>query len=297
MQYIIYDTNEYYAMAGRSDRPFEEVAHTVDTLRLCEQQKGLVPIFNSTVAYELINHLCSDDLDVQNRYVRACYALYHHCHDSLPIVTKNPTAAYIEKTTGVQIVNISRTTGFLRELYEHPLEAAGVLAYYNDLVTEVHQYRDFVKSSYLSDLQYLRQRYHDQKDERSSMVQFIESTDYPAYRAQTLLRSAVDYCQVHHMPLAESRLINEQTIRTFIGEHSTYIEICRDFDKTYVSGGFDLTKDSTANTFWDAEICYHLGARVFDKYICVVTEEGRLNKAAQKANQGDYMFKMNQIRN
>lgn len=149
MQYIIYDTNEYYSMVGRFDRPYEEITHTIDELRENEKRKNLVPIFNSTVTFELINHLCTEDIESQEKYLRACYALYYHCKDSLPVVTKNPTATYIENLFKVDYFPFERTIEFLDRIYNAPNpETIGRCV---KIIQEISSFMNYHQMSYLGD--------------------------------------------------------------------------------------------------------------------------------------------------
>ena len=99
-----------------------------------------------------------------------------------------------------------------------------------------------------------------------------------------------------NMNVVPSRIFAINALNEFIQKHPTYIEIWREFDKAYAEGSYNLQNLKTANTFWDAEICYHLGTTINSYKVYIVTEENMLQRAAKKAHQSNLMLKINHIR-
>lgn len=292
MRYVIYDTNEYYGMVGNSNRSFQDIAHTIDELRENEQRKDLVPIFNSTVAFELINRLCTEDTESQDRYIRACYALYYHCRESLPVVTKNPIATYIENTFCTKGFPFERTIKFLECLYNNPtLENLGRNVC---IIRDISNVVQHCQRSYLRDLQSVRELFELREEEHQKAKETQVRDKYFTWKTLTFLAGVVQTCTFERIEVNE-KFVNENTIQAFIEEHRTYLEISHRFDNIYVAGGFDLSNPKTANTFWDAEICYHLGTKINGNDVGVVTEEKQLHEAAQLAGQENLMLFRKQI--
>ncbi len=289
MQYVIYDTNEYVRMVGDSNKPFNQIEESVARLHNCEQRLSLVPILNTTVAFELIKHLASNDPNELNLYIRACYALAIHCRPSFPIMTKNPIASYIENEFQKQLVSIDYLIKFLQEMINNPTPQT--IAANSKLIERVDNYLYNVGINYLADLQRLRPQFQTQDDQRKWMLQIVNTKDYLQYRATSFLESLVVACR----EVDSRKVITANTLRKFVQEHPTYIEIWREFDKKYIEGGYNLQKLKTANTFWDAEICYHLGTTVNNHKVYIVTEENMLHRAAKKAHQSNWMLKINQV--
>ena len=291
MLYIIYDTNEYLKIGGKKHQSFDEIMSRVDDLRQCELQKFLQPIFNTTVAFELISHLLSHKTTIQNWYIRACYALYYHCLVKNVVITKNPTFSYVEQLLS-ESNKTQRTIGFLKELYENP--SVNTIERNKELIIEIKQYLHSVQSNWLKDLKDIRTKFHHKEDEKRRMRDFINSADYPLWRANAFLEGVL---RVIPYKVDKVSIINNNTINDFISQHPTYIEIWRRFDDTYMNGGYVLDDDKKANTFWDAEICYFVGTTINDNIVCVASEEDMIHTAAKKANQGKLLFKKSQILN
>lgn len=289
MQYIIYDTNEYLKLGGKKHRSFEEIISYVDHMHDCEKKNSLIPIFNSTVAYELISHLSSNKVVTQNWYIRACYALYYHCLLENIVITKNPTAAYIKDVLGIETPEAERTLKFLKELYMNPSQKT--IERNRGLIIEVKQYIQNLQTSWLHDLKSLRNMFGEKKDDTKKMKDFIDSQEYPAWRAKAFLDGVSRFCS----RIPKNVIINNNTIDAFVNQYRTYIEVWRKFDRCYLEGKYILETEKTANTFWDAEICYHVGTKVNDTIIGFLTEEDQLHEASIKANQGNLLYRKSQI--
>lgn len=291
MKYIIYDTNEYLKIGGKKHQSLDEIINRIDDLRECEKHKSLQPIFNTTVAFELISHLLSNKTSTQNWYIRACYALYYHCLSQEIIATKNPMVSYFEDLFGVE-KEVIRTIRFLKELYNNP--SVRTIENNKVLIAEIKQYLHNVQSNWLHDLQSLRSKYQLKKSEKARALDFINSVDYPRWRAYMFLDSVL---RTIPFKVDRNSIINESAINDFITQHPTYIEVWRRFDETYINGGYVLDDDKKANTFWDAEICYFVGIKINDSIVCIASEEDMIHTASQKANQGTLLFKKSQIIN
>ena len=289
MAYIIYDTNEYLKIGGKKHQSFDEVISRVDDLRDCEKRKSLCPIFNTTVAFELISHLMTNKTTTRNRYIRACYALYYHCLTRDVVVTKNPAVAYFENLFGIE-KQVVRTINFLEELYRNP--SVRTIEKNRGLIVEIMQYTHGVQSSWLHDLRSIRKKDQFKKGEKTRTIEFIKSADYPAWRAFVFLESVL---RAFPVKVDRYSIINDNAIKNFIEQHQTYIEIWRRFDETYISGKYKLDDDKTANRFWDAEICYYVGTKINDSIVCIATEANMIHTASQKANQGALLLKKCQI--
>lgn len=290
MQYLIYDTNEYLKLGGKKHRSFEEIISCVDHMHDCEKNKSLIPIFNSTVAYELISHLMSNKVVTQNWYIRACYALYYHCLLENIVITKNPTAAYIKDVLGLETPEAERTLKFLEELYNNP--SYKTVERNRGLIVEVKQYIQNLQTSWLHDLKSLRYMSGDKKMDTKKMRDFIETQDYPVWRAKVFLEGVCRFCP----RIPKNIIMNDNAINAFVNHHRTYIEVWRKFDRCYLEGKYILDTQKTANTFWDAEICYHVGTHINNTIVGFLTEENQLHEASAIANQGNLLYRRTQMK-
>ena len=289
MQYVIYDTNEYVRMVGTPNRPFEQIRESVERLHKSERRLSLLPILNTTVAYELIKHLASNNQEELDLYIRACYALAIHCGHSFPIMTKNPTAAYIEEKLHTSVAKVEYVTKFLQAVYNNPTQQtvnSNIV-----LINKIAQYQANFQADYLQSMQQLQPQFRTQAEQRRWMLKMIDTKEYLPYRSVTFLESVVQTLPLIQIDMPTESIIRPSEIKKLINEHRTYMEIWRGHDRVAAN----LSPISNANTFWDAEICYHLGTFMNGHKIYVVTEEKRLHQAAENAHQSNLMLYINQI--
>ena len=295
MKYVIYDTNEYIRMiGGRPDLSFEMIDQNVALLHQSERRLGLTPIFNTTVAFELIQHLNSSKPDDQEKYIRACYALYIHCCNPIVCITKNPYVAYIEEKTGNIIIPTNRTLNFLKALSIAP--TAQTIAENKDFIIEVENYLRDLKADFLANLQVLRNQYKNDDKGKKEFLHMVDSREYLQYRANTFLCSICQACKKINIMISSQSLSGMAATKAFIKTHRVHIEMWRIFDRDYGQGRYNLKNLKTANTGLDAEICYYAGARIDSCSIGVVSEERLFHQSARKALLGNLVLSIGQVR-
>lgn len=289
MQYVIYDTNEYVRIVGNPNSTFDQISERVAHWHNCEQRLSLVPILNTTVAYELIKHLASNNQIELDLYIRACYALAIHCNPSFPIMTKNPTVAYIEEKLHASVAKVEYLIKFLQDIDNNPTQQtvnSNIV-----LINKIAQYQAHFQADYLRSMQQLQPQFRNQAEQRKWMRTMIDTKEYLPYRSATFLVSVEKALPLLQIDMPAESIISHRGIKKLIKEHRTYMEIWRGLDRVVAN----LSPISNANTFWDAEICYHLGTSMNGHKIYVVTEEKRLHQAAENAHQSNLMLYINQI--
>ena len=294
MKYVIYDTNEYVGIVGRADRPFDEIERSVTRLHQCEHRLMLIPILNTTVAYELIQHLNSSKSEEQEKYIRACYALYIHCCNPIRGISKNPYVAYIEEKTENTIVSPDRTIQFLEAL--HSVPTTQTIANNKDFIIEVEKYIKDLKANFLKDLQAIRTQFQNDDQGTKEFLQMVDSKDYLQYRTNVFLCSICQISKKYNVSMRTQSLSGIEATKDFVKKHRTHIEIWRIFDREYGEGKYNLNNLKTANTGLDAEICYHVGTSHNNCAIGVVTEEKLFHRAAKKAFQSNMVLSIAQVR-
>lgn len=294
MKYVIYDTNEYLKMVGRADRPFDEIEQAIARLHQCESRLHITPILNTTVAYELIQHLNSNKSEEQEKYIRACCALYVHCCNPIICVTKNPFVSYIEEKTRTALTPVDRTMKFLEALHSAP--TVQTIAQNKEFIIEVENYLRDLKADFLANLQVIRNQYQNDDQGNKEFLQMIDSRDYLQYRTNAFLCSVCMTCKRYNIPMQTQWLSGIKATQEFLKKHRAHIEIWRVFDGDYARGRYNLNNLKTANTGLDAEICYYIGDTISDCSVGVVTEEKLFHRAAKRACLSNLVYSISHIK-
>ena len=205
-------------------------------------------------------------------------------------MTKNPTAAYIEEKIHATVAKVEYLIKFLQDIYNNPTQQtvnSNIV-----LINKIAQYQTNFQADYLQSMQQLQPRFRNQAEQRKWMRTMIDTKEYLPYRSATFLVSVEKALPLLQIDMPAESIISHRGIKQLIKEHRTYMEIWRGLDRVVAN----LSPISNANTFWDAEICYHMGTSLDGNKIYVVTEEARLHRAAKRAHQSNLMLNINQIR-
>ncbi|MBR1551230.1 MAG: endonuclease domain-containing protein [Muribaculaceae bacterium] len=300
-RFVVFDTNAYRDYV----RPFTTTQVTAEISKLCaaERSRGITVLMNTTVARELVSHLAdAPSTSSFQECLRAAVAMYRHCGGSpqsfnlLPL----PEAQFSHYFFGIdnqKAISVQQAIGqFLFRLSQSPDIATvdanrslidQVAQFINEaettLVNEIHGFcsgidPNFSKWKLFAGDQSKRKKWLDHvrsaqfKEETAAAYLCALAIDLTGqgYRPQSLSRDMID----GYLQATKAAMQLRETF--FVG----------------LTGFTNLDKGSNKNFLWDEQIMTCVGQTCQNHPLLLVTSDGGMIAAAQKAQLGDYVMKL-----
>lgn len=288
---VVFDTNAYRNIVSRTSKD-EAVAKVVD-IKHKEFEKGIIPFMSTTVAMELLSHLC--DVKTSRNYqscLKASQVMYLHCGDEkefrlLPLPETQISYEYFN-IINIHSFNTQQVVGQLLYLIaKNPTDET-----VDSKMSELQKIRNFIdtgEQTLANEIErFCRMTdptftdwtiFKNDAKNRSEFLKNVRSEKFYKITAEAYLTAVVQ--DLKNKGYAINSNIDETMIFKYVENYKASLQFRTWFFSQLVNGNFDLTKGSRTNFVWDELILHFIGQSCNNDPIMLVTSDGRMHDAVR----------------